>query len=583
MKSALLLFVVAGVAVLVQGCSVPKAPGDPEAAVTGGDEPVVQLPFPEPAPPDRELDRALVYDYLVGEIAAHRGELATAQSHYQRAAAQARDAYAAERATRIALHLGDYAAGLAAASQWVELAPNEASARQLAAVLLLRDGRPEAAAEHLDALVKIADAKGMDGFLQAASALSLEKDRDGAERLMLGLQERHPDDVRALYALAVLETAHRRFAVAEARLREVIAREPGWEQPRILLSRVLIAQDRRDEAIVSLAAAVDALPESERLRSTYARTLVDAGRYSEALVQFRRLHALVPDDDDTLFGYAMLATQQREWDEARGLWQRLRNDPERRDEASYYLGRVEEASGNSDTAVGLFRTVGRGDLRVDASISAAQILARQGEMAEARELLRQARIARPARAGDLYIAETQLLQKSGDNAAALALYDDALAAFPDSHDLRYNRALYLLSLGDFPRMEQELRLIIESDPDHADSLNALGYTLADRNERLDEARSLIERALRLRPDSPAILDSMGWVLYRQGELEQAEDYLRQAFELDREDDEIAAHLGEVLWQMGRQDDARRIWREALSYTPGSEKVEAVLDRLDARL
>jgi tetratricopeptide (TPR) repeat protein len=543
----------------------------------------LQLPFPEPSPPNRELDQALIYDYLVGEIAAHRGDLATAQRHYKLAATQAGDAYAAERATRIALHLGDYESGLAAVSQWVELAPNEAGARQLAAVLLLRDGRPDAAAAHLDALVKIADAKGMDGFLQAASALSLEKDHDGAERLMLGLHERHAADVRSLYALAVLETAHRRLPVAEARLREVIARKRDWEEPRILLSRVLTAQERRDESIVSLGEAVEALPRSERLRSTYARTLVDAGRYAEALQQFRRLHELVPDDDDALFGYAMLATQQREWGEARGLWQKLRNDPERRDEASYYLGRVEEASGNSDTAIGLFRSVSRGDLRVDAAISAAQILARQGDLAEMRDLLRQTRVARPTRAVDLYVAETQLLQRYGDSAAALALYDDALAALPDSHDLRYNRALYLLSLGDFPFMEKELRMILEREPDHVDSLNALGYTLADRNERLDEARRMIERALELRPDSAAILDSMGWVLYRQGEFEQAERYLRQAFELDREDDEIAAHLGEVLWEMGRQDDAKRVWREALSHTPDSDKVQAVVDRLGARL
>ena len=199
-----------------QGCQTIKHAKftGPEDDAAGRSEPIA-LPFPEPEPVKRELDEDLVYSYLVGEIGAHRGELRLSQTHYQHAAILARDAYAAERATRIALHLKDYQAGLASVRRWVELDPNNISARQLAAVLFLRDGQTGEAGEQLDALVKIADARGSDGFLQAAGALSVESDRDAAEQLMQGLQERNPDDVRALYALAVLETAHRRFAEAE--------------------------------------------------------------------------------------------------------------------------------------------------------------------------------------------------------------------------------------------------------------------------------------------------------------------------------------------------------------------------------
>ena len=124
-------------------------------------------------------------------------------------------------------------------------------------------------------------------------------------------------------------------------------------------------------------------------------------------------------------------------------------------------------------------------------------------------------------------------------------------------------------------MERDLRIVLEQDPDNADALNALGYTLADRNERLDEAFSLVARALKLRPDSPAIMDSMGWVLYRQGDLVQAASYLRKALDLS-DDDEIAAHLGEVLWMKGQREDAQAVWREALVHTPDSDKVRAVI-------
>jgi tetratricopeptide (TPR) repeat protein len=539
----------------------------------------VSLPFAEPEQVARELDEDLIYNYLVGEIGAYRGELRTAQTHYQTAASLAQDAYAAQRATRIALHLKDYQAGLAAVRRWVALAPNDMTARQLAAVLFLRDEDLEAAGEQLDALVKIADAKNLDGFLQAASALSVERDQAGAEQLIVALHERHPDDIRSLYAVAVLETAHGRFDLAEERLNAVIDALPDWEQPRVLLSRVMVAQERRDDAIALLDESVDDFPDSVLLRTTYSRLLVDAADYAEALKQFKALHKLAPDDEEIAFGYAMLATQQSQWDEARSMWQMLRSSGDRRNEASYYLAQIEEEAGNEDLAIGLYRSVSGDELKVDAMMRTAQIYGRTGRLPEAREVLQLARIANPGRAADLYIVETQIVQRFGSADDAMALYDTAVAAFPDNHDLRYNRALFLIAQDDFDGMERALRAILDEDPDHVDSLNALGYTMADRNMRLDEAYVYISRALKLRPDNAAILDSMGWVLYRQGELVKAADYLRRALVLAEEDDEIAAHLGEVLWIKGLRADAREVWREALVHTPDSDKVKSVLERL----
>jgi tetratricopeptide (TPR) repeat protein len=564
-----------------QGCETlqQKTPAAGSDSVVEAPVAVV-LPFSEPEPVARELDEDLIYSYLVGEIGANRGDLRLAQSHYQHAAILAQDAYAAERATRIALHLKDYPAGLAAVRRWVEFAPNDVTARQLAAVLFLRNQQIDAAGEQLDALVKIADARDLDGFLQATGVLSAEPDRAGAEQLMQGLHERHPDDVRSLYALAVMETAHQRFVEAEARLRAVIAEDPAWEQPRVLLSRVLVAQSRREQARTLLGEGVRLYPDSVLLRTTYSRLLVDLTDYPAALEQFRELHRLTPDDDEIAFGYAMLATQQKNWDEARPLWQELRAVPDRRDEASYYLAQVEEENGNDDLAIGLFRSVGGTELKVDAVMRTAQILGRTGRLAEARDTLQRARIANPGRAADLYVAETQIVQKHGDPDEALALYEAAIAAFPDSQDLLYNRALFVVELGDFAWMERDLRRLLEEDPDYADALNALGYTLADRNERLDEAFAYISRALKLRPDSPAVLDSMGWVLYRQGDLVQAASYLRRALALTQ-DDEIAAHLGEVLWVSGQRADAQAVWREGLAHSPDSDKIRAVIERLQA--
>jgi tetratricopeptide (TPR) repeat protein len=568
---------------LLAGCETAQQRVDtavPETAPTTAR--AADLPFPEPERPDRELDEDLIYSYLVGEIAAHRGQLEVARRHYEHAAILARDAYAAQRATRIALHLKDYDAGLASAQRWVELAPNDMTARQLAAVLLLRSGDLQRAGEQLDALVRIADARDHDGFLQAASALSVEGDQAGARELIIGLHARHPDDVRSLYAVAVLEMAHRELASAEPRLREVIDRAPDWEQPRVLLSRLLVAGDRRDEAVALLADSVDRAPDSSLLRTAYSRLLVDVGDYAGALAQFAALHVLDPEDDEITFGYAMLATQQESWDEARELWQQLREDRERRDEASYYLAQIEEQAGNDELAIELYQSV-TGELEIDAGMRLSQIHARAGRLDEAREALREARIASPNRAADLYIAETQVLQRYGEPADALAAYETAIDAYPDNFDLRYNRALFLLELDDFPAMERELRAILDEDPEHVDSLNALGYTLAERNERLDEAYDLVARALAQRPDSAAILDSMGWVLYRQGRLAEATDYLRRALARAPTDDEIAAHLAEVLWVRQQQDAARDVLREASSHHPDSDKIRAVVEEFGVEL
>jgi tetratricopeptide (TPR) repeat protein len=577
-KSISVIFVL-GAALVLQGC---QTLGENPATAAGPPvDAAPVLPFTEPAPLQRELDEDLIYSYLVGEIAAHRGELKLSQPHYQHAAVLARDAYAAERATRIALHLKDYQEGLASVRKWVEFAPNDSTARQLAAVLFLRNGQLDEASEQLDALVKIGDALGDDGFLQATGVLSAEQDRSGAEQLMLRLHQQHPNDVRSLYALAVLEAAHRRFDDAGKRLREVIEQKPGWEQPRVLYARVLVAQGRPDDARAFLEESVKDYPDSITLRTTLSRQLVSLADYPAALDEFRALHELAPDDDEIAFGYAMLATQQERWDEARPVWQELRGDLARRDEATYYLAQIEEEVGKDELAIGLYRSVGGDDFKVDAQMRLARLLGDLGRLTEARETLAQARIANPDRAADLYITETQMLQKHAEPAVALGVYEEALEAFPEHLDLRYNRALFIYELGDFAGMEAALRDILARDPDHVDALNALGYTMADRNERLDEAFTLIARALKLRPDNAAILDSMGWVLYRQGDLVQAASYLRRALALGEQDDEIAAHLGEVLWMKGQRDDAQAVWREALVHTPDSEKIRSVIERLKA--
>lgn len=561
------------------GCQSPVV--KEEAAASGQFVPESEapaLPFEEPGSAPRELDGDIVFSYLVGEIGAHRGELDLAFNHYLHAAVLAKDAYAAERATRIAMHIRDRAKALRAVRRWVELAPNAITARQTAALLLLRDGQPDPAFEQLQALIKIAGARGQDGYLQAARIFVRESDKAPSLLLMRRLVEQQPDNAKAYYALALLQVAAEDLAGAEKSLRTSHEFDSQWPQPVVLLSRTLAAQQRQEEALVVLERAVRRQPDEAVLRTSYARMLVDLKRYEEALNQFQRLHEQAPDDNEVLYALGMLAIQNERWDEAREAWQHLRGDRQRSTEATYFLAQVEELSGNKILAMGLYAAVDEGKLRTDAALRLAQLKVDAGQLADARDILQQARVLDPDRAVEIYLTEAQLLQEQQERELALDTYRVALSAHPGDLDLLYNRALYAAELDRIDWLERDLKQVLSLDPDHADALNALGYTLADQTDRYEEAFVYVSRAYKLKPDSAAILDSMGWVYYRLGEHDKALEYLRQAL-AKMKDSEIAAHLGEVLWVTGEREQAQKVWQDALSADPESDEVRSVMERL----
>ncbi len=490
------------------GCQTLTPGGQPVQPKTASAAPP-QKAFPEPEQVGKELNAELLFDYLVGEMGARAGKFSLAGEAYLAAAESARDAYAAERATRIALHRKDLETARVAAALWVELAPNNLEARKLYAVLLLRKGMSDKAQVQFEAMRRIAEVGGKDG----------------------------------------------------------------------LLSRVLVVQKRTEAALKVLTEGLDLNPDSTLLRTSYARLLVAVGKYKEALAQFGELYRLTPDDVDTLYGYAMLASQQEQLALARGLWQKLRNEPKYYPEATYFLAQIEESDGKRQLALGLYRSVNKGPLVVDASIRAANLMRELGQKAQARALLERVHSTHPGRAVDLYLAEAQLLQAmKAAPGEVLAVYRSALREAPGNVDLLYNRSLYYSGIGRYQAMEADFRSVLKKDPRNANALNALGYMLAERNTRLKEARGYIEQALAVNPDSAAILDSMGWVLYRLGELDAAREYLQKAYAREA-DDEIAAHLIEVLWAAGDKRKARELFRSASQEAPDSPHLTVLKGQL----
>lgn len=562
---------------MIAACQGPMTRADKPDALTKDADRVVNLPYTSTLSRPKELDKEIVFHYLAGQISAQRGAFEEAYEHYLQAAVRANDDVAAGKATRIALHLNDTAAALKAVRRWIELAPNAMSARQIAALLFLRDGDPESAMSQIEALLRVAEAKDINGFTQAAAIITKESEGQDALQLMQRLTEKYNDDARAFYALAMVEIAAKRLSDAEEHLYKAIELDARWEKPYVLLGQVLISEKRPNDALALLAKSVDKFPQARSLRMSYARTLVDQEQFEPALKQFRILREQDPEDIDVLYLLGILAVQTESWDEARGVWQKLRADRQRFDEASYFLGQVEEFMGNIELAKGLYRSVKKGRLRTDARIHLARLEASQGNMTTAQDILKKLRVLDNTRAAEIFIAEANLLQEKSLADEAFKLYDTAITAFPENLELRYNRGLFAANSSRLEMMEADFRFVIEKDPEHANALNALGYTLADKTDRYDEAFTYVMRANKLKPNSPAILDSLGWIYYRLGDYSTSLEYLRRAASMI-EDAEISAHLGEVLWVTGEQKAARDVWEAALEAEPESPILRGVMEQ-----
>jgi tetratricopeptide (TPR) repeat protein len=248
------------------------------------------------------------------------------------------------------------------------------------------------------------------------------------------------------------------------------------------------------------------------------------------------------------------------------------------DGVRYVLGQIAEEQKNWTRAVDWYQSIGEGEHAMPARMRTASAIAKQGKLDEARAFLKRVASDNPDQEIQLLVAEAQLLREANRAKEAFDILGQALQKDPEQPELLYDFALTAEKLERYDLLESNLRKLIQVRPDYAHAYNALGYSYADRNTRLGEARKLVERALELSPEDYFIIDSLGWVLYRQGDLKGALEQLRRAYE-GRPDAEIGAHLGEVLWVMGRTEEANRIWQESLKAGPDNETLLKTIKRL----
>ncbi len=555
---------------LLGGCAAIS-----ERQATPGD--TAQAPAEVEAPPATPISPSMLYRILVGEVAGQRGEIGASVAHYLDAARESRDPRVAERALRIAVYARQNDAALEAARRWVELAPDNPEARQGLAALALQAGYRAEALTQLQSLVASGSA-GEQIYPLVSTLLARDDDREAALELMkelLALDSANPE-AQFAYARLALHAAKAELALQHVEL--ALGLRADWPEAEILRARLLAGQDQAAQARSNLERAVARHPEHVELRTSYARLLVEMNELKLARREFKRIAALEPENDDVLLTLGLLALDAEQLDDADTYLLRLLDLRKRQQEARYYLGRVATLRGDQATAIDWYSQVDEGQHWLDAQVRIARLTAEMGDLDAARGQLQALRARQPKLATRLLQMEGDLLMEFQDNDSAMALYTEGVEASPDDLEIRYARALLAEKLDRIDLTESDLLYVLEKEPEHIHALNALGYTLADRTERYQEALDYISKALMLAPEDPAVIDSMGWVNYRMGNYDEASTHLQRAFELTG-DGEIGAHLGEVLWVMGRQDEARRVWEEARKSHPDNPVLLQTLQRL----
>ncbi|MBB1473918.1 tetratricopeptide repeat protein [Luteimonas sp. MC1782] len=517
---------------------------------------------------------------LAAEFAVSAGRLDEGTAWYLEAArALPDDAELAARATRYALMGRDNAALADALGLWRQRAPESAGMKGAAATLALRTGKSRAARRELESLLR---EDGREGLLTAMSVLGTGSSDQALSAEVLG--ELFDRGAIPRESLALAGAGELALGLGDQALFERIdgvARVAFPDDPLTALvrSRHLHQTGRSVEAkaVLDEIAAQPGVTAHPRMRENIALAYAEVGAPADGA----RLLESGPPELRWLALRASLLAQAEDKDGLGRLYDVLKADaeapnPPRR----LLLGQLAEYLELPAEALDWYRSVPGGEQRWLAQLRIPKVLHDLGKADEAyAELsrLQQDGVADADYRRDAYVMEAELRREDGGGDAELDAYARGLAAFVDDAALLYARALMWERRDDIARAEADLRRILLADPDSTAALNALGYTLADRTTRYDEALELIERARVAEPGNAAIIDSYGWVLYRLGRNEEAVVELRRAYVLEK-DAEIAAHLGEVLWVLGRHDEARRYLEEARAIDPDNRALKRALEK-----
>lgn len=549
-------------------------------AITSAPAPVAQAPVPAPeaAYPKLALSNDILFGVLASEIAAQRGAAAASAPTVLALAQRTRDPRLARRAAEFALTANRLDEAIRALKLWQELEPASDNAQYQLIAALLRAGRLSEATPGVQAQLAARPHEAPQVFMHLAGLLSRQPDKAGAYAMMKTLLAPYPSVAEGHFALMITAQEAGDDAMAQAEMATLATLAPAWDYP-VGWQVERLRQTSPEAALSLLERELARRPQAGlELRLSYPRLLVMVKRYDAARDAFVQLSNKYPHQPEVAYAIGVLSYELKDYEEAeRSLRDALALGYREPDFVRFTLGQMAEERKLPQEAVNWYEAITSGPQLPQAQSRLAVLEAEDGKLDAA--LARLERLAdmqstpRPARV----LAQAQLARNAEQPDRALAILSAALAKDGNVAEWRYERALLLDDRERVAEAERDLRAYLKLKPKSAQGLNALGYILANRTNRIREARELVSRALKLDPDNPMILDSMGWVEYRSGKLEAALRYLQRAHHL-MPDPEIAAHLGEVLWKMGREAEARELWARSLEANPDSDIIRRTQQR-----
>ena len=515
-----------------------------------------------------------VFEFLVAEIASQRGDTEGALSVYHRLARELKDPQIARRAVEAAIRARAFGPALESATLLLELDPESTLAREIMAALLANEADLAKACDLLGAILEKTANRGPI-VMQLAHLLGKFPDKAAVLDATRQITARYAIP-ESRYAVGVAALIAGKLDVAAAEADAALKMKPSWEPGAILKAQVL-RKAAPGEVIAFYESFVAANPGSQEVRMQLGRELAADRKLAEAREQFREAEKLSKNDSQAPYAIGLLSLQLEDFSEAQIAFSRALKQGYREPTAIYLgMGQASEGLKRYDEAIGWYQKVDAGDW-VRAQLKIATLIARQQGLEAGREYLRKIEPRSSDDSIQMVQVEAQLLRDAKEWKETYDLLSKAVVKYPESFELLYDRAMAAERIDKLDVLEKDLRRVIRMKPDYAHAYNALGYTLAEKTDRLAEAKDLIEKAIKLSPDDPFIMDSLGWVHYRMGEMGEALKHLHSAYST-RPDPEIAAHLGEVLWSAGQRDEAQKIWRAALSENPNHETLLAVMQK-----
>ncbi len=529
--------------------------------------------------PNVALTDQLLYEFLLGDIAAQRGRPELAAQAYLDLAKTTRDPRVARRAAQLTFEAHQYDQSVEAFKLWEQLEPSSPLAKQMLVSLLLSGGKLDEARSQVRELLATDPENVGRTFLNIYGLLARVPDKEAAADWLIEIAHPYPQVPEAHWALAQAAAAANRYDLALTEAHQAVALRPDWDIA-VVLEAQLTQRNSPQQAAASLKRFLDAHDDNKEVRLFYARMLLEQKRYVEARDEFSKLLKQRPGSPELAFAIALISLQLGELDRAeQELRQALASKGKGGDDDTlhYYLGQLSEARKDDATALQHYRQVKGGEHDYPSHLRMAYVLNKAGKLDEARKALRQAIPKDDEQRVQLVLVESQLLRDAKQYEESFKVLARGLEKFPSQPELLYQGALIADKLDKTETFEQLIRKLIKVEPNNAHSYNALGYSWLERNVRIPEAMDLVQKAYQLAPDDAAIIDSMGWGYYRLGLYEKSVEFLQRAYQANQ-DPEIAAHLGEVLWVKGDKDAAKKIWTDSLQANPGNETLQAVIKK-----